>query len=124
MNALQWPIKEKEVRQNLDRLKDITKSLELAIGTENISIGRETQKLLHDTRKLIEQDQSKSQIKEIHEWLQRADPSTNHSTALALHEPGTGLWLLRRSEYQRFKREPNEVVWINGILGSGKTVLW
>ncbi|KAF2234467.1 hypothetical protein EV356DRAFT_151584 [Viridothelium virens] len=121
--AIQWPLKEKEIRQSLDRFKSITKSLELAMGSETISMGQETQKLVYDTKRLIEQDRQESMAKEVYDWLQRADPSTNHSTALALHEPGTGLWLPRRPEYQRFKADEKSLVWVNGILGSGKTVL-
>ncbi|KAF8621256.1 hypothetical protein AX15_007917 [Amanita polypyramis BW_CC] len=57
------------------------------------------------------------------EWLTPPDPSTNHNNAIKQHHPGTGAWLLSHPAYLDWKCHGDSFVWINGISGSGKTVL-
>jgi hypothetical protein len=57
------------------------------------------------------------------QWLQYADPSTNHNAACERREPLTGNWLLQSDDFTRWKREPKQLLWLHGIPGCGKTIL-
>jgi SpoVK/Ycf46/Vps4 family AAA+-type ATPase len=62
---------------------------------------------------------------EIVRWLSHGnDPETNHRAARKKHEEGTGKWFTESKEYARWKEEPNSFLWLYGIPGCGKTVLW
>lgn len=68
--------------------------------------------------------QQKSAIlQNIEEWLQPADPSSNHQQALKKRQHNTGLWLLEGELYQQWKSSPQSFIWLHGIPGSGKTIL-
>ncbi|KAI9770356.1 MAG: hypothetical protein M1839_003233 [Geoglossum umbratile] len=57
------------------------------------------------------------------QWLQYADPSTNHNTACEMREPLTGNWFLQSDDFAAWKQEPKQLLWLHGIPGCGKTVL-
>ncbi|KAI9776989.1 MAG: hypothetical protein M1839_009133 [Geoglossum umbratile] len=57
------------------------------------------------------------------QWLQYTDPSTNHNAACEKREPLTGNWLLRSDDFAKWKQEPNQLLWLHGIPGCGKTIL-
>ncbi|KAG4438280.1 hypothetical protein IFR05_006215 [Cadophora sp. M221] len=49
---------------------------------------------------------------------------TNHNRACELHEAHTGQWLTRSPEYISWKTLTTRALWIHGIPGAGKTVLF
>ncbi|OQV01598.1 hypothetical protein CLAIMM_06923 [Cladophialophora immunda] len=60
--------------------------------------------------------------------FQRLDPSSinideNLEEGLKHHHPGTGDWFFECNEYISWSSGPSSLLWINGIPGSGKTVL-
>jgi hypothetical protein len=62
---------------------------------------------------------------EIVGWLFHGnDHETSHSAARKQHEVGTGKWFIESEEYSRWKDEQNSFLWLYGIPGCGKTVLW
>ncbi|KAI9662456.1 MAG: hypothetical protein M1821_008623 [Bathelium mastoideum] len=123
MAALQWPLKEKEVQKSLDRFREFTESLSLSLQAETLSTVRDVQHDAARTKRMMEERHIADIADRTRGWLRESSPWPNQATASALHEPGTSLWLFRRPEYQRFKNANGDVIWLNGILGSGKTVL-
>ncbi|KAF8347274.1 vegetative incompatibility protein HET-E-1 [Amanita rubescens] len=65
-----------------------------------------------------------SNIRTYREWLAPCDPSTNHHSATEKHHAGTGTWLLENKMYMNWKKDPNSIMWIHGISGAGKTVVF
>jgi Cdc6-like AAA superfamily ATPase len=63
------------------------------------------------------------QQQKLKEWLTPADPWTNHASARRHHEPGTGVWLLESSTYQRWKSGAIRHIWLYGKAGCGKTII-
>jgi Cdc6-like AAA superfamily ATPase len=57
------------------------------------------------------------------DWLSTTDPVLNHLAACAEHQPGTGNWLLESASFKRWLDGQISFLWIQGISGSGKTVL-
>ena len=56
-------------------------------------------------------------------WILHTDPSSLHNRARDQYEAGTGDWVLRSPKWQAWLDGKNRCLWINGIPGSGKTVL-
>jgi hypothetical protein len=50
--------------------------------------------------------------------------SDTHLSFCDQRAPGTGDWFLQGDEFQNWKDNTNARLWINGSVGSGKTVLW
>ncbi|KAI9878142.1 MAG: hypothetical protein M1830_001788 [Pleopsidium flavum] len=114
--ALSWPFKEGEVRKALEGLESIKASLQLALITDN------TQAVFR-VEKSVEELRLDSERKELVEWLQPVDPSTNHNNARPKHEPTTGNWLLKSEELAAWLCEPKQLLWLHGIPGCGKSIL-
>lgn len=57
-------------------------------------------------------------------WLVKSNPSSNHNTACALQDSHTGTWMMRSNEYQEWKNGSTRFLWIHGIPGAGKTILF
>jgi len=57
-------------------------------------------------------------------WLTTTDPSPNHNAARELHDAHTGSWFTKSSEYQNWKTGSIRFLWLHGIPGAGKTVLF
>lgn len=55
------------------------------------------------------------------EWLSSVNAIDSHYAARAKHEPGTGDWLLVCEDFSLWLAGTNELLWLHGIPGSGKT---
>jgi hypothetical protein len=71
----------------------------------------------------LEQMQNSDKTGEVASWLQAADPSVNYNRAVRAHHPGTGEWLLRSTQFRKWKEQSNSFLWLHGLSGSGKTIL-
>ena len=47
-------------------------------------------------------------------WLRPTSHSTVHTKAWNSREPGTGLWFLKTETFERWRREPNSLIWLHG----------
>ncbi|KAF9061840.1 ankyrin repeat-containing domain protein [Rhodocollybia butyracea] len=64
------------------------------------------------------------QVPAIRNWLNPPDSSVNFNAALETRTPGTGQGLLSNPEYLKWKNGgETHMLWIQGKVGSGKTVL-
>ncbi|KAF9058423.1 hypothetical protein BDP27DRAFT_587308 [Rhodocollybia butyracea] len=59
----------------------------------------------------------------IQNWLKAPDPSTNFVAACDKRTPGTGDWICSHPQYTQWCRGKPGILWIQGKVGSGKTVL-
>lgn len=57
-------------------------------------------------------------------WLWRTNPSSNHNTACAQRETGTAEWVIQLPQWGDWLHEKFQCLWIHGIPGAGKTVLF
>jgi hypothetical protein len=60
--------------------------------------------------------------KQIFDWLGPFDPSQRLNEVRLAWEPGTGLWLTESKAFMDWKAS-NNVLWLHGIPGCGKTML-
>lgn len=63
---------------------------------------------------------------EITRWLAQTatNPSILHNAAQDKHDEFTGRWFTQGESYAKWKQAPNSFLWLYGIPGAGKTVLW
>ena len=61
---------------------------------------------------------------EIIRWLSPIDPTTNQAAARKKHEGETGKWFTKGEEYSKWKDSSNSFLWLHGMPGCGKTILW
>jgi DNA replication protein DnaC len=57
-------------------------------------------------------------------WLAPVDPRTNQEAARKKHEEQTGRWFTEGEQFSKWLEQPNSLLWLHGIPGSGKTILW
>lgn len=135
--ALVWPLREKYVQKILEIIRNQKTTLNLALSADGTrallrveqSIG-ESSGTLSDIRLLTLQTHHavtghhhEHENENIIRWLQSTDSSTNHNTAWEQHEPMTGSWLLSSDQFITWKENRNQLLWLFGIPGCGKTVL-
>lgn len=65
-----------------------------------------------------------SERQEIVKWLEHTNPSEVHNRSRHLYEEHTGNWVLRSSAWVDFVHGGHRTLWIHGIPGAGKTVLF
>ncbi|KAH6617611.1 hypothetical protein F5144DRAFT_586944 [Chaetomium tenue] len=65
-----------------------------------------------------------SQRHDITNWLHRTNPSDIHNRSVNLYEPHTGDWVFRTTEWRDFINGHRRSLWIHGIPGAGKTILF
>ncbi|KAJ4296903.1 hypothetical protein N0V90_006951 [Kalmusia sp. IMI 367209] len=73
--------------------------------------------------KVILSTQEARKLENILTWLSAPDSSTNHAAARAKHEPGTGQWFLKSTEYHEWLLGSSPRLWLYGKAGCCKTVL-
>lgn len=76
-----------------------------------------------ETKSRVEKLQTYAHFDKITKWLNAADPCTDFHQAQALHQVGTGQWLLGSNKYKSWKQDKQSFLWLHGIPGCGKTVL-
>ena len=57
-------------------------------------------------------------------WLDSPDSSTNHETARKKYTEKTGKWFIDSNYFNRWKSGAIHSIWIKGIPGAGKTILF
>ncbi|KIK60750.1 hypothetical protein GYMLUDRAFT_594628 [Collybiopsis luxurians FD-317 M1] len=70
----------------------------------------------------IYQNWKTGEVEAIRKWFNAPDPSTNFNSALDKRASGTGTWILEHQTYLGWKSQGTRL-WIQGKVGSGKTVL-
>ena len=124
--SITWPFKQEELRSILDRIERLKSLFLLALEMDHISLAREINDNVMEVKDRIADlqfQQNDALRHEILRWLSPVDPSENHNDACSKHEPGTGAWLIESDIFQSWLGEQDEVLWLHGIPGSGKSIL-
>ena len=119
LEALAWPFKASKARDYLDKLMRYKSAI---IATITTGIAQDVKVIKHTSDNILNAV-SDSQRFAFYTWLEHTDPSSLHQLALSRYEDGTGHWVLRTREWQDWVAGKTRALWLNGIPGSGKTVL-
>ncbi|KAH8201823.1 hypothetical protein TruAng_003997 [Truncatella angustata] len=127
-----WPFKEKETKETIARLARIRGSLAASITVDIAYTVRDIHAITDGTASVITEFRRESALhdamtdrKALFKWLnpKSIDVDENLIEGLKHHHPGTGQWLLDSVEYHSWSSQSSSILWIQGIPGSGKTVL-
>jgi hypothetical protein len=136
-----WYPFRKETLEALEAsVTNVQERLKLALQVLQLDIGTESQKLVLSllsqtttqngsiaqiavqNQRILDAQQS-DEFRKIVAWLVPPDPGTNHATARQHHESQTGDWLLKSTQYTKWKTGAVSHLWMYGKAGCGKTIL-
>lgn len=138
VRSLISPLSDDHVSQLLKDMRRHRDTLTLALSADTLDklleVGHdqgrvnETLQRLHDVvvnrfeiEMRIELDDHRQKVVE---FFLRVNPQSNLDTSLRLRQMNTGEWLtIRNTAFRLWQEVPNSKLWLNGIPGSGKTVL-
>ncbi|KAH0534139.1 hypothetical protein FGG08_007265 [Glutinoglossum americanum] len=112
--SLVWPFQEKEVSKIIAGIEKHKQDLGLALAVDNTAIALTTGDSVAELRNAVALAQLDVKRNAILSWLTCTDPSKNQIAARQKHEPSTGGWLMKRSEFERWKTAPNSLLWLHG----------
>lgn len=125
VNTLLWPLKQKDIIKNRERLGRVCASLHTAISIESAATLRTLQLEQRRGNKVISElmwnvDEMKEQ--KVLDWLSTLDPRAKHTATTVLKQPGTYEWFLQEQTFIDWLNHGN-LFWLHGASGVGKTVL-
>lgn len=120
---LLWPFEKDKLEKLLSGLEKHKTTFLLALAGDLHEKGDVQSAAIAQIGSHIEDLKLLEERKAISEWLRGADPSTNHNAARKKHTAGTGDWLPGSNAFETWKKSDGAILWLNGISGSGKTIL-
>ncbi|KAL3480824.1 ankyrin repeat-containing domain protein [Aspergillus californicus] len=128
--ALGWPLKEDEVKNELDKMKSFREQLKDAIQVDTINLAVESQKIVSENQKILTQlvrswrnRSTADHRQKLLRWLAAPDIAANYQAALKRRSEDTGSWFSESKPYLQWVAAPRSFLWLYGIAGSGKTIL-
>lgn len=105
-----WPLSESKFQGYLEVMDSYSKDFTFALAI--------------DTNAGVSELQDKKYF-EVLQWLSTIDFSTRHRQLQDQRQHNTGTWIFENGAYEAWRSEdsPGSVLWLNGIHGSGKSVL-
>ena len=93
-----------------------------------IQLGKVPQTVSYEEDPHARRAKQKPKLTEIQQWLASSDSLQRHERARRIREevPGSGSWLLTHPTYTSWRLDDapqKPVLWVNGIVGAGKTIL-
>ncbi|KAK0613244.1 hypothetical protein B0T14DRAFT_438697, partial [Immersiella caudata] len=130
LDALAWPLKRENAHKLLVTWCDSSRPLAWPSGLQYCKKDFRQYRdlgLMNKTNRrevqAIKMTLSKSQTREVCQWLQTTDPSPSHNAARWLYEDETCSWTVRSRQWMDWLTRKTRCIWMHGIPGSGKTVL-
>jgi hypothetical protein len=120
---LTWPWEEKEIAKALQSIKKHTANINLAMTGDTLLTSLASKESVEDVSESIHAMTTSQRIRNILNWLNASDPTTNHNAAREKHEPTTGNWLLLSDPFVSWTKGKITSLWLHGIPGVGKTIL-
>jgi len=104
-----------EIEDSLEKLDKLTQEEARMAAAEQMVIMRNVGQKVEQ----VHRDQLRDSLCR---WLSPPDPSINHNTISKTHLDGTAQWFFQGSIFNQWKSTDN-ILWIHGKPGSGKSVL-
>ena len=109
----------KELKDQSQRLQDLQSQIEEEFG--EVQEFRKQAQEDFDRRK---REENFGRRREIHKWLNAVDNGTRHADILKKTHPGTGEWLLKTQQFEKWYK-PNHcldpLLWMSGKPGAGES---
>lgn len=126
--VLRWPFKKEEVKDLLSTIERQKTLFSLALQNDQVRLSRGIESDVVDIRRTVQQLELRSRSGEDHtmlSWFTPLQPEKTHLDTRERRLPGTGEWLLQKSEFKAWRDDTtaSKVLWCHGIPGAGKTIL-
>ncbi len=126
---LKWPLKEKDVASFIERLQRFCVVFSAAQATDTLNVSMQSLSLLEDITQSMASRDAQAASDDITAWLSPLDFSQRQQELFTnRRHPRTGGWILREPQFHSWRSgSPNPVftsLFLKGIPGSGKTILW
>ncbi|KAK9792863.1 hypothetical protein SCARD494_06731 [Seiridium cardinale] len=135
--AIKWELKGRELRDLLEQISKCRSVLTLAIGSQNLAILVNVEKVTIDMNSTVLETSSRlqslanafesastdSRERNVVDWLSPLRPWENHNAALKNSGTGTCDWLMRTKEFMDWAEGKIKYLWLTGPPGGGKTTL-
>lgn len=114
----------KSTLQKLDEdIGEIRANLSFALDVLQLNDNQRFQDDVTEIKSLLDLIKTNQASSDLRDWLSAPDAFIDHNAACAKKHPGTGMWLIRGSQFSKWLTEENSIVWLKGFAGSGKSVL-
>jgi hypothetical protein len=138
IQAIGWQVKDVDVQQSLQHLNRFKMTLSLALSVDEAALLLDIQEVsssvqsgvlnvqedVSTLKRQYEIDRLDGRQKKLLQWLSPVDPEQSHKVAQQLHQEGTGEWIIHSQEISEWKSGHNHCLWLSGLPGAGKTVLF
>ncbi|KAI9871132.1 MAG: hypothetical protein M1830_003282, partial [Pleopsidium flavum] len=124
--ALTWTLDKAEVNSILLKIERLKGIFLLALQNDHIGLSLAMNEDIVEIKRGVEElkmTERSTQYSSALRWLSSINPSSNHETACKKHEPTTGDWFLRSDDFEIWKNGTNNLLWLHGKAGCGKTIL-
>lgn len=126
LKRLVWPLKRDYVQALATHLERMKTYFILVATNDTLVAIRDVQESLQDLHLFLDESQRTGKESEdftlARKWLSTCEPEVAHAAALDMRLEGTGAWFLDE-EFEAWTRGTNQLLWLRGLPGSGKTCL-
>ncbi|KAI0959138.1 hypothetical protein AcW1_004054 [Taiwanofungus camphoratus] len=117
------------IDKNVTEAQEMISAVLKQVAATNVSVVAATEKLLVLDEKATssEREQAKDRKaqtrRDIIHWLSPLPVNVKYESSVRLRYSGTGQWLFENPIFKEWRNSSRSLLWLNGIPGSGKTVL-
>jgi hypothetical protein len=117
--ALQWGMKETNLRKLLDDTMKHKSTITLALLGEIITDVKHIKRKVGNIHDRLDDNERRK----ICDWVELTNPTEIHHRACGNHEKNTCQWIHRVEQWNEWLSLQRRMIWLHGIPGAGKTVL-
>lgn len=118
-----YPFRQSTLQKLDEDIGEIRDNLSIALGVLQLNDTQGLQDDVTEMKTLLQSVKCNQISSELRDWLRAPDATVDHDVACAKKHPGTGMWLIKGSQFSKWLTEQNSIVWLRGFAGSGKSVL-
>ena len=118
-----YPFRESTLHKLDEDIGEIRDNLSLALDVLHLIETRSCQDDVTEMKVLLELVKNNQILSDLRDWLSAPDATIEHNAACAKKHPGTGMWLIKTTQFSKWLTKENSILWLKGFCGSGKSVL-
>ena len=124
-NQITYPFRNSTLEKlNID-IREIQKNLAFLLQIIQFKATTRHQDDLDELKTLLESIDGRQISSDLRDWLNAPDATVDHNAACEKKKknPGSGIWLVKSSQFTNWLTQGRSFLWLKGFAGSGKSVL-
>ncbi|KAM0805979.1 hypothetical protein BDR22DRAFT_884385 [Usnea florida] len=118
-----YPFRQSTLQKLDEDIKDVRANISSALDALRLKDYEKSQDDSIEMKDLLDLVRTMPASFKLRDWLKAPDAFIDHHTACAKKQPGSGVWFVKSDQFSRWLIEKDSILWLNGIAGSGKSVL-